>query len=78
MYLANSAAVDASLTECTLTVVTGAGESSEIVCSPPMLDTTKYEIEQSQPQNNPRTDPDPMRNPLPSPAAWQTLLEHHG
>jgi hypothetical protein len=61
MYLANSAAVDASLTECTLTVVTGAGESSEIVCSPPMLDAAKYEIEQSQPHNNPRTYPDPMR-----------------
>jgi hypothetical protein len=60
-YHRSSAAVDTSLTECTLTVATGAGQSSEIVCSPSMLDAAKCEIEQSQPRNNPRTDPDPMR-----------------
>ena len=59
VYLASSARVEANLTVCTLTVVTGARESSEIACSPSMLEDAQFELEQSIPQCNPKTDPSP-------------------
>jgi hypothetical protein len=61
MYLANSARVETNLTLCSLTVITGSGESSEISCSPAMLEAAKHELEQSIPQANPKAGPNPMR-----------------
>ena len=53
MYLASSARGESSLTKCTLTVITGAGESSEVTCSPSMLKAAILDLEQSNPQSNP-------------------------
>jgi hypothetical protein len=65
MYLASSATVDTSLTECTLTVAMGAGESSQISCSRPMLDAARLELEQAALQDDAKTlsllQPCPMR-----------------
>ena len=54
MYLASSARAEANLAVCSLTVITGEGESSEISCSPAMLEAAKFELEQSVPQGNPK------------------------
>ena len=46
-WRAQSTRVEASLTLCTLTVIPGAGEPSEISCSPSMLEAAKFELEQA-------------------------------
>ena len=47
MSSASSANVESTLTECTLTVITGAGELSEITCLPSMPEEAKLDLEQS-------------------------------
>ena len=64
MYLANSARVEFTPThgtECTLTVTTADGESSEITCSPSMLGAARVDLERLTPRSNPDMEPGPTR-----------------